>query len=172
MENSLGLGVLPKPRSTACAALHRHGQQPWLIMPTDWFGHYLTVSLLTGKGGCGWCPAHSDSCCCDVLDAFYILILLFLCRPVLFKEMRVMRVCFCLPSSPPAPSHFSIPWPAWICSWEEGSEVMNLWKCCSSQWWSRDAAQVIITSKNTRKICSQVKNREIIIPFCWYHMGY
>jgi len=93
VENNLNFGVLHKSRGRAYAALHRQGQQPWLITLTDLFGHCLTVSLLKAEGGCRWHPAYSDSCSCNgPLHILYFNIFLFFLPGPIFQGNKGYEV--------------------------------------------------------------------------------
>lgn len=60
-----------------------------------------------------------------------------------FKEWGLWECALYPPSSPPAqPLLTPLTSLTWIWSWDEGSEILNLWKCCTNQWWSKDVAKV------------------------------
>lgn len=141
VENNLNFGVLPKSWSKAYAALHRHGQQLWLITLTDLFGHYLTVSLLTlREKGCRYILHIQIAVIVTIL--YFIFWFLFPYRPIFLMQMRVMRVCF-LPSSRPAQALLNpLISLTWIWSQDEGSEILNLWKCCINKAVKENLAQV------------------------------
>lgn len=141
VENNLNFGVLPKSWSKAYAVLHRHEQQLWLITLTDLFGHYLTVFLLTlREKGCRYILHIQIAVIVTIL--YFIFWFLFPYRPIFLMQMRVMRVCF-LPSPRPAQALLNpLISLTWIWSQDEGSEILNLWKCCINKAVKENMAQV------------------------------